>query len=288
MDTHAPAGLLDPPGGGIAESEVLIQRWHGRGRLLYAVTPRFALTSSPKQLEGAGRLLAKHPDVYMHTHLAENVDECAEAAHRHPGARDYLAIYERYGLARARSIFAHAIHMSPDAFARLASSESAIAFCPTSNLFLGSGFFDLAAARRAGVGVALGTDVGGGTTFSMLATMAEAHKVGQTHKAPVNAFAAFYLATLGAARALKLDDKLGNFAIGKEADFIVLDPGATPLLGRRSGAAQNLHELLFALMIMGDDRAIRETWVAGARAHARDDPAPAPVNWRGPWLTKTI
>ncbi|MEJ0023319.1 MAG: guanine deaminase [Alphaproteobacteria bacterium] len=288
MDAHAPAALLDPPGGGIDESEALIRRWHGKGRLHYAVTPRFALTSSPLQLQGAGRLLEAHSDVYMHTHLAENVDECIHAVQRHPGASDYLAIYERYGLSRARSIFAHSVHLSADAFARLASAEAAIAFCPTSNTFLGSGFFDLAAARRAGVGVALGTDVGGGTSFSMLATMAEAYKVGQTHKAPLNAFAAFYLATLGAARALKLDDKLGNFAIGKEADFVVLDPAATPLLSRRACAAKSLHEMLFALMIMGDDRAVRETWIAGARAHARDDAPPTPQKWRGPWLNRTI
>lgn len=285
MDAHAPEALLDPPGGGAAESEALIARWHGRGRLLYAVTPRFALTSTPEQLEAAGRVLAAHPDVYLHTHLAETPAECAEALRRHPGAADYLAIYERHGLVRPRSVFAHAIHMPDDGFGRLAREDAAIAFCPSSNLFLGSGFFDLAGARAEGANVALGTDVGGGTSFSMLATMSEAYKVCQARRQALDAFAAFYLATLGAARALKLDHCLGNFAVGKEADFIVLDPAATPLTARRAQSAKSLHELLFALMVLGDDRAVSETWIAGAPAHRRGG---ASGQWRGAWMDRTI
>jgi guanine deaminase len=270
MDRGAPPELLDAPGGGIKESEDLIRRWHGRDRLLYAITPRFAVTSTGAQLQGAGELAAKYPDVYVHTHLAENADECAFVQKSFPDCRDYLGVYEKFGLVRPRSVFAHAIHMPPDGFARMAKAEACAAFCPSSNLFLGSGYFDLKGARAAGAPVAFGSDVGGGTSFSMLATMAEGYKVCKGRDAPLNPFLAFYIATLGAARALKLDHCLGDFSARKEADFIVLDPVATPIMARRAVACASLHDLLFSMMILGDDRAIKETWVNGNLVHARD------------------
>jgi guanine deaminase len=287
MDRGAPPELLDAPGGGIAESEDLIQRWHRRDRLLYAITPRFAVTSTDAQLQAAGELAAKYPDVYVHTHLAENKDECAFVQNAFPGCGDYLGVYEKFGLVRPRSVFAHAIHMPEDGFARMAKAEACAAFCPSSNLFLGSGYFDLKAARAAGALVAFGSDVGGGTSFSMLSTMAEGYKVCKGRDAPLNPFLAFYIATLGAARALKLDHCLGDFSEGKEADFIVLDPVATPIMARRAAACTSLPDLLFAMMILGDDRTIKETWVNGSLAHARDGAAP-PEFGHSSWKTLKI
>lgn len=287
MDRGAPPELLDAPGGGIAESEDLIKRWHGKDRLLYAITPRFAVTSTAAQLQAAGELAAKYPDVYVHTHLAENTDECAFVKSAFPGCGDYLGVYEKFGLVRPRSVFAHAIHMPEDGFARMAKAEACVAFCPSSNLFLGSGYFDLKAARAAGAPVSFGSDVGGGTSFSMLSTMAEGYKVCKGRDAPLNPFLAFYIATLGAARALKLDDRLGDFSPGKEADFIVLDPIATPIIARRAAACTSLHDLLFAMMILGDDRAVKETWVSGKLAHARDGAAHT-QNGNASWLKLKI
>ncbi len=287
MDRGAPPELLDAPGGGIAESEDLIKRWHGKDRLLYAITPRFAVTSTDAQLQAAGRLAAAWPDVYVHTHLAENTDECAFVQNAFPGCGDYLGIYEKFGLVRPRSVFAHAIHMPDDGFKRMAKAEACAAFCPSSNLFLGSGYFDLKAARAAGAPVAFGSDVGGGTSFSMLATMAEGYKVCKGRDAPLNPYLAFYIATLGAARALKLDHCLGDFSPGKEADFIVLDPAATPLLARRAAACTSLHDLLFALIILGDDRAVKETWVNGTLAHTRDGAVQTKTG-NAAWKTLTI
>lgn len=287
MDRGAPPELLDAPGGGINESEELIRRWHGKDRLLYAITPRFAVTSTEAQLEGAGRLAAEYPDVYVHTHLAENKDECAFVRSAFPGCSDYLGVYEKFGLVRPRSVFAHAIHMPDDGFGRMAKAEACAAFCPSSNLFLGSGYFDLKAARAAGAPVAFGSDVGGGTSFSMLSTMAEGYKVCKGLDAPLNPYLAFYIATLGAARALKLDHCLGDFSPGKEADFIELDPVATPIMARRAAACTSLHDLLFAMMILGDDRAIKQTWVNGTLAHARDG-ATAPAIGNASWKTLTI
>jgi len=287
MDRGAPPDLLDAPGGGIDESEDLIKRWHGKDRLLYAITPRFAVTSTEAQLQAAGELAAKYPDVYVHTHLAENKDECTFVQKAFPGCRDYLGVYEKFGLVRPRSVFAHAIHMPDDGFARMARADACAAFCPSSNLFLGSGYFDLKGARAAGAPVAFGSDVGGGTSFSMLSTMAEGYKVCKGLDAPLNPFLAFYIATLGTARALKLDHCLGDFTPGKEADFIVLDPTATPIMARRAATCTSLHDLLFAMMILGDDRAIKETWVNGTLAHARDG-APAPAIGNASWKTLTI
>lgn len=269
MDVNAPAGISDTAETGFMESRALIRDWHGKGRLGYAVTPRFALTSSEQQLELAGRLIADHPGVKLHTHLSENHDELDAVKKLFPDCPDYLGVYEKFGLATPHSVFAHCLHMSPSEWVRLGKSGCGIAHCPTSNLFLGSGLFSLAAAETAGVRVGLGTDVGAGTSLSLLATMNEAYKVGQLQKRRASAFKLFYLATLGAARALRLDDKIGNLSSGKEADFVVLDANTLPMLKRRWERASTIEEKLFALAILGDDRVVAATYVAGKLVHKR-------------------
>ncbi len=269
MDRGAPPGICDTAETGYMESRALIRAWHGKGRLGYAVTPRFALTSSVAQLEMAGRLLAETPGVHFHTHLSENVEEVAAVRRLFPDCADYLSVYEKFGLATPRSVFAHGIHLSHAEWARLGKSAAAVAFCPTSNLFLGSGLFDLAAAGNAGVEVGLGTDVGGGTSLSLLQTMNEAYKVCQLKRHTVDAVTLFYLATLGAARALKLDDRIGNFAPGKEADFVLLDARSAPMLAHRLAWTKNWEERLFAFAMLGDDRAVARTYVMGEAAYIR-------------------
>jgi guanine deaminase len=269
---RGPAGLSDSGDDGRADSEALIRRWRGRGRLGYAVTPRFVLTSGDAQLAGAGELVAAHPDVLMHTHLAENHGEIAAVAARFPDAADYLAVYDRFGLVTDRSVFAHGIHLGDQALARMAAAGSGIAFCPTSNLFLGSGLFDLARVDAHGVAVGLGSDIGAGTSFSALATMGEAYKVGQLRGTSLDPFRALHLATAGGARLLGLGDRIGSLRIGQEADFVVLDPAATPLLARRTAGA-SLAERLFALQTLGDDRAVAHCYLRGRRAHSRQDHA---------------
>jgi guanine deaminase len=269
MDRDAPDGLRDTVASGRADSEALIARWRGKGRLGYAVTPRFALTSTFDQLVSAGEMVAAHPDVLMHTHMAENRGEVAAVAERFPDSRDYLDAYDRFGLVGPRSVFAHCIHCSDDMFDRMAAKGAHAAFCPTSNLFLGSGLFDLARATAHGVGVAIGTDIGAGTSFSILHTLGEAYKVCQMRGDSLDPFRALHLATVGGARALGIADRVGALQAGQEADFIVLDPAATPLLARRT-AGLSLHDKLFALQILGDDRTIAFTYVAGQLAHQRD------------------
>ncbi|MDB5737530.1 MAG: guanine deaminase [Sphingomonas bacterium] len=266
-----PETLCDTPEQGRAESEALIARWRGRGRLGYAVTPRYALTSSNAQLETAGALLAAHPDALLHTHLAENHAECAAVTARFPQARDYLDVYDRFGLVGPRSVFAHGVYLEDAALGRMAEAKAGIAFCPSSNLFLGSGLFDLARVTGRGVTVGIGTDVGAGTSLSVLATLGEAYKVGQLQDTSLDPFRALYLATAGGAKLLGVQDRIGALEVGQEADFVVLDPAATPLLKHRTAGA-SLHDRLFALQILGDDRAIAFTYLAGHRAHARDVP----------------
>ena len=264
-----PDGLRDQSGLGRAESEALISRWRGRGRLGYAVTPRFALTSSDAQLQMAGELMAAHPDVLLHTHLAENREEIAAVAERFSDAPDYLGVYEQFGLVGPRSVFAHCIHLQPNALARMAIAGAGASLCPGSNLFLGSGLFDLARLDAAGVRMGFGTDIGGGTSFSLLATMRDAYKVCQLQGETLDPFRALHLATAGGAAILNLGDRIGALRPGMEADFLVLDPAATPLLARRT-AGQSLAERLFALQILGDDRAILATAVAGDLLYRRD------------------
>jgi len=266
-DRNVPETLRDSAEAGYAESKVLIAKWHGRGRLSYAVTPRFAPASTERQLELCGLLLEEHPGVFLQSHAAENRKEVAWVAEVYPSARSYLDVYDRYGLLRERANYAHCIYIDADDRRRMAETGAAIAFCATSNLFLGSGLFDLGAATEAGVRVGLGTDVGGGTSLSMLRTLDESYKVCRLAGNSLSPLRAFYLATLGGARALCLDESIGNFDKGKEADFVVLDPAATPLMARRIARAETLDERLFALMILGDDRAVYATYVLGARAH---------------------
>ncbi|HAF56234.1 MAG TPA: guanine deaminase [Thauera sp.] len=266
MDRNCPDFLRDSAEAGHAESRALIERWHGRDRLLYAVTPRFAPTSTPAQMRLAGRLFAEHPGVFLQSHLAENRGEVAWVAQLYPEARSYLEVYERFGQLGVRAVFAHCLWLDDTDRQRMADTGTAMSFCPTSNLFLGSGLFDLRRARELGVRVGLGTDVGAGTSFSMLRTMSEAYKVLQLGRQSLSAVSAFHLATLGGAHSLYLDDRIGNFTPGKEADFTVLDPRATPLLARRSAACATLEERLFVLMMLGDDRAVLATHVMGEPA----------------------
>ncbi len=275
MDRNCPPDLRDTARTGIDDSRELIERWHGVDRLHYAITPRFAPTSSDEQLAAAGRLVAEYPDVYVHTHLAESREELAWVAELFPKRESYLDVYDHHGLVRERAVFAHCIHLGDRDRQRLASAGAAMAFCPTSNLFLGSGLFDLDAADRHAVRVGIGTDVGGGTSFSMLRTLDESYKVAQLGGWSLDPHRAMYLATLGGARSLYLDARIGNFLPGKEADFVVLDPSATPLLRRRMDQSPVLEQMLFALMLLGDDRCVWSTYVMARLAHHRDEPAAA-------------
>ena len=270
MDRNAPAGLTDGAQRGYDESKALIARWRGRGRLDYAVTPRFAVTSTEAQLEASGALLRETPGLYMQTHLDENHAEIAFVKQQFAWTKTYLGVYERYGLLGPRSIFGHCLHLEASEVEALAASRSVAAFCPTSNLFLGSGLFDLRRLDEAGVRVALATDVGGGTSYSMLQTAAEAYKVLQMNGQSWPAAQAFYQMTLGNARALGLEDRIGAIREGLEADLVVLDSRATPAMAHRmASVAGDLAEELFVLMIMGDDRAVSETYVAGRPAKSQ-------------------
>jgi guanine deaminase len=269
MDRNCPEDLRDTAETGHADSADLIRRYHGKGRLTYAITPRFAASSTERQLELAAQLLNENPGILLQTHLSENEKEIEFVLHTYPGCHDYLAAYEKFGLATDRSVFAHCVHLSPDEWRRLGKHGSAVAFCPTSNLFLGSGLFDLAAAEREKVRVGLATDVGAGTSLSHFASMNEAYKVGQLKRQSFDAAKLFYLATLGGAKALHMDDTIGNFEPGKEADFIVLDLAATPVLQRRLAHASTTADRLFALAILGDDRAVTHTYIMGEKAYSR-------------------
>jgi guanine deaminase len=270
MDRNVPKAVRDTAQSGYDDSKALIEAWHGRDRLGYAVTPRFAPTSTERQLELCGKLLEEHPGVHLQSHVAENRNEVAWVAELFPWSRSYLDVYDHYGLLCERAVYAHCIHLDATDRERMATTGAAMSFCATSNLFLGSGLFDLSAAHLAGVRVGLGTDIGGGTTLSMLRTMAESYKVCQLAGQTLSPRQAFYLATLGGAASLYLDGQIGNFDVGKEADFVVLDPAGIPHLARRVDRATTLDERLFALMILGDDRAVHATHILGTRAHVRE------------------
>ena len=269
MDRNCPPDLRDTAAGGIADSLRLIERWHGRGRLRYSLTPRFAPTSSPEQLRLCGELLASQPGLHLQTHLAENPCELDWVKQLFPTRGSYLDVYQHYGLAGPRSLHAHCIHLDAAERRSLAAGGAAAAFCPGSNLFLGSGFFNLDASREAGLRVGLATDIGAGTGFSLLRALAQAYEVGQALGAPLPALRGFYLATLGGARALYLDDCIGSFQPGREADFIALDWAATPELAWRMERCQTLAERLFALMMLGDERCVVATHVMGEVAFVR-------------------
>lgn len=270
MDQNAPAYLTDTPQQSYDESLQLIHQWHQKERLLYAITPRFAVTSSEAQLEKAGALMAAAPNLYMHTHLSENANEIKFVSELFPWSKNYLDVYDRFGLVNDRSTFAHSIHLSDPEYQRMAETGAAISFCPTSNLFIGSGLFDLKKVSSQNIEVGIGTDVGGGTSFSMFQTLAEAYKVLQLNGQNLSALQAFYLITLGGAASLKLDSVIGNFETGKEADFTVINYDATPLMERRLKFAETLEEKLFALVILGDDRCIDYTYIMGEQAYQRD------------------
>jgi len=281
MDRHAPADLLNQPStpGGhdatersLTDSEALIQRWHGVDRLGYAITPRFAPTSTDAQLRGAGDLAAKYPEVWIQSHVAENKDEIAWAEELFPFSRSYLATYDHFGLMRDRAIYAHCIHFDDDDRALMRSTGAAAAVSPTSNLFLGSGFFDYVGADRVGFQYGLASDVGGGTSFSPFHTMLAAYYVGRTTVEGLQTKQGLSLSpqhlwwqhTAGAARALGLDGVVGNLLPGCEADFVVLNPQATPLLARKTAIASNLDELLFSMIVLGDDRLVERTVISQA------------------------
>ena len=269
MDRNAPEFLRDTAEGGVRDCEELINKWHGKGRALYAITPRFAPTSTEAQLQLTGELAAAYPSTYIQSHVSENQDECSWVRSLFPHSRSYLDVYDHYGLLRPRAVYGHCIWLDDADFARMAETGAAAAICPTSNLFLGSGLFDVEKADAARVLLSLATDVGAGTAFSMLQTMNEAYKVARLKGSYLPAVRMFYLATLGAARSMQLEGTIGSFSPGAEADFIVLDPQATPLLARRTARCNNLEELLFALALLGDDRAIGATYAAGRKVHAR-------------------
>ncbi|MBU3917573.1 guanine deaminase [bacterium] len=270
MDRNAPEYLLDDPIRGYEESLELIHRWHEKDRLLYAVTPRFAITSTEEQLKKSAELLDAAPNLYLHTHLSENKDEIAFVAELFPWSKDYLDVYDKFGLVTRRSTYAHSIHLSNQNFKQMAEKKASIAFCPTSNLFIGSGLFNLRKPVSAGVKVGIGTDIGGGTSFSILRTLGEAYKVLQLRGQSLSPLKAFYLATQGGAESLCLDDKIGNFKTGKEADFIVLNLDSTPLIKRRMEYTDGIDERLFILMMLGDDRSIEATYVMGQKVFSTD------------------
>jgi guanine deaminase len=263
MDRNCPETLRDTAEGGVQDSADLAARWHGRGRLGYAITPRFAATSTPRQLEAAGALARARPDLYIQSHVAESADEVRWIAELFPDARSYLDVYDRVGLLRERAVYAHCIHLDRDDRHRMAASGALAAVCPTSNLFLGSGLFDFALSLAAGMRLSLATDVGGGQSFSMFATMRSAHEVARLRGVSLGALQLWYWATRGAAESLGWAGRVGALEPGAEADVIVLDPRATPLLARRTERAQSFEELLFALIVLGDERVVRETFVAG-------------------------
>jgi len=266
QDRNSPDGLRDETEQSLIDSETLIQRWHGRGRLGYAITPRFAPTSSEAQLRGAGELAARHPQTWIHSHVAENRDEVRWVAELYPRTRSYLAVYEDFGLLRGRAVYAHCIHLDDTDRALMHASGAAAAVSPTSNLFLGSGFFNFRDAEAAGMLHGLASDVGGGTSFSPFRTMLAAYFVGREGQSKpglsLEPSHLWWLHTGGAARALGLEGVVGTLATGSEADFVVLNPDAIPLLSRKAGRAENLEELLFALIVLGDDRVVERVVTA--------------------------
>ena len=274
MDRHAPDNLTDTTQGSYDDSLALLQKWHGKGRQRYAITPRFAATSTPEQLTLAGKLAADNPDVMVQTHWAENIGEIQWISELFPDRHSYLDVYDHYGLLGDHTVLAHGIHIDDRDRQRLAETGTRIAFCPTSNTFLGSGLFDFRSARASNVTVGLASDVGGGTSLSMLATMAEAYKVCRLRGDTLTPWQAFYLATLGNARVLHQEADTGSFQPGRHADFVALDPGATPALDMKQAYTTTLAETLFSLMVLGDDRAIAATAVAGDVRYRR--PADAP------------
>ena len=268
MDRNAPDGVLDTPQSGYDDTKALIAEWHGKGRQHYAITPRFAITSSPEQMEMAGALVKEFPDLHMQTHLSENHAEIAYTCELYPEAKDYTDVYARYGLLGQKALLGHCIHLSEREADVLSETGSVAVFCPTSNLFLGSGLFDYQRyrSREKPLRIAAATDVGGGTNYSMLRTMDEGYKVIALQGEKLNPFQSFWQITRGNAEALSLADKVGTLDAGTDADIVVLDSGAIPAMKLRMETVKTLAEELFLLQTLGDDRAVREVYVAGRPA----------------------
>lgn len=264
MDRNAPDGLRDTPQSGYDDTKALIENWHGQGRNGYVISPRFAITSTPEQMEMAGVLAAEHPECHIQTHLSENKDEIAFTKELYPQARDYLDVYQHYNLLRDNTLLGHSIHLEPREIDAMVQTGAHPVFCPTSNLFLGSGLFDNAGLSARGIMSGIATDVGGGTSYSMLQTMNEGYKILQLQGQSLHPLQAFDWATRGNAEVLGLEDKIGTLAPGTEADVVVLNARATPAMALRMERADSLEEELFVLQIMGDDRAIAEVYVNGA------------------------
>lgn len=269
MDRNAPAELLEDSEASYRGCRELLKRWHGKGLLHYAVTPRFAPTSTPRLLELAGRLKAEYPDVWVHTHISENRSEVQWVRELFPESPSYAAVYDRFGLLSDRTVLAHGVHLTPDELELLSARGARISHCPNSNLFLGSGLFGLQRTLDSGVAVGLGTDIGAGTTPSMFTAMADAYKVQQVQGVSLSPFQLWYLGTLGGAHALSLDDRTGSLEPGKDADFLVLDLHATPLISLRTERASSIEDLLAGLIFMGDDRLVRKSFIRGREVAAR-------------------
>jgi guanine deaminase len=265
MDRNAPDGLRDSAKSAYDDSKALIERWQGVGRAHYAITPRFSPTSTSEQLEALGALWAEHPECLMQTHLSEQTDEITWVRELFPNARDYLDTYETFGLLGERGLYGHAIHLEPREMDRLAEVGASVVHCPTSNTFIGSGLFNTAGMMARGINVGLATDTGGGSSFSMLRTMAAAYEIAQLRGVALHPAQLLWLATCGSARALHLDKQIGNIAPGMAADMVVLDLASTPAIAQRSARAEDIWEEIFPTIIMGDDRAIAATYVAGQR-----------------------
>jgi guanine deaminase len=265
MDRHCPDILQDTADSAQRDSEELIKKWHGNGRNLYALTPRFAPTSSEKQLAMLGELAQQYPEVFIQTHLSENHHEIEWVKKLFPAQKSYLDVYDHFNMVRPRALFGHCLHLQQEDWLRLAEAESTAVFCPTSNLFLGSGLFDLQQAQECGVSVALATDVGAGTSFNMLSTFGEAYKVGQLQGKPLSALEGLYMMTQGPAHNYGLSDQIGNLNPGTYADFIVLNPQFNALSQLRTHADEGAEDVLFALSFIGDDRAVEATYIAGAQ-----------------------
>ncbi|WP_107495460.1 guanine deaminase [Thalassobius sp. I31.1] len=263
MDRNAPDGLRDTAQSAYDDSKALLEKWHGRGRATYAITPRFSPTSTPEQLAAMGALWAEHPEVLMQTHLSEQLDEIEWVKELFPNSRDYLDTYEEHGLLRPGALFGHAIHLTDRERARLKEMDASLVHCPTSNTFIGSGLFDMAGLIAEGQRVGLATDTGGGSSFSMLRTMAAAYEVGQLRGTPLHPAQLMWLATQGSARALRMEDKIGNIVEGMEADLTVLDLASTPAIAQRHVRAGDIWEALFPTIMMGDDRAVVDCWING-------------------------
>ena len=263
MDRNAPDGLRDTAQSAYDDSKALLAKWHGRGRAQYAITPRFSPTSTPEQLSAMGALWAEHPDCLMQTHLSEQTDEVEWVKSLFPQSRDYLDTYESHGLLGERAVYGHSIYLEPREIDRICETGAALVHCPTSNTFIGSGLFEMARLSSLGIPVGLATDTGGGSSFSMLRTMAAAYEVAQLRGTPLHAGQLLWLATAGSARSLHLQDKIGSIAPGMEADLTVLSLTSTPAIAQRVERANTIWDAVFATIMMGDDRAVADVWVAG-------------------------